>query len=137
MDWKDCCRKKIVKEVNAEREMINALIKASNNKLSSEKQLYMSPTTASSKLSLAYDSLRELLEALALQESFKIYNHECYTAFLKEIIQESNLEDDFEEIRKVRNAVNYYGKDISVSEAQDIIIEIIKLRDLIYLKIKP
>ena len=73
MDWKDCCRKKIVKEVNAEKEMITALIKTSENKLSSEKQLPMSPTTASSKLSLAYDSLRELLEALALQESFKIY----------------------------------------------------------------
>ena len=137
MDWKDCCRKKIVKEVNAEREMINALIKASNNKLSSEKQLYMSPTTASSKLSLAYDSLRELLEALALQESFKIYNHECYTAFLKEIVKESYLGDEFEEIRKVRNAVNYYGKDISVSETEDIIKKVIQLRELIFLKIKP
>ncbi len=108
--------------------MTISLIKSSENKLKSEEKLVMSAVTASSKISLVYDSLRELLEALALKEGYKIYNHECYTAFIKEIIKESDRGDEFDEIRKIRNDVNYYGKEISVEEAENVINRIKNLR---------
>src|SRR3989344_8719035 len=92
-------------------------VNSSKNNLLSESKLPLSEITAASKLSLAYDSLRELLEALALQKGYKVYNHECYTAFLKEIIGASDKGDEFDDLRKIRNAVNYYGKGISVEEA--------------------
>jgi len=128
MDWKECLNKKVVKNVKRDEDMIHSLIKSSKNKLESENKLAMSDITASSKLSLAYDSLRELLEALAFKNGYKIYNHECYTAFLKEIMGESDKGDEFDEIRKIRNDVNYYGKDISTEEAEDIIKRIKNLR---------
>ena len=87
MDWKECCNKRIVKEIKKDDELIKSLINISKNKLESENKLSMSDITAASKLSLAYDSLRELLEALAIKHGYKIYNHECYTAFLKEILK--------------------------------------------------
>lgn len=121
MDWKECLNKRVVKNIKCDEDMIHSLIKSSKNKLESENKLAMSDITASSKLSLSYDSLRELLEALALKNGYKIYNHECYTAFLKEIIGKSDKGDEFDEIRKIRNDVNYYGKDISVEEAEEII----------------
>ena len=127
MDWKECCSKRIAKDVKLDIGMIASLTKSSKNKLESESKLEMGNTTAGSKLSLAYDSLRELLEALALKNGFKIYNHECYAAFLKEVMKESYKADEFNEIRKVRNAVNYYGKDITVEEASEIITKIKKL----------
>ena len=89
----------------------------------------MDDVTAESKLSLAYDSLREILEALSLENGYKIYNHECYTAFLKEILKESGKGDDFDDIRKIRNAINYYGKEVSVEEAETIIKKILLLRN--------
>jgi len=101
MDWKECVDERIVK---------------------------MSEVTAASKLSLAYDSLRELLEALALARGYKVYNHECYTAFLKEVIGESSKGDEFDNIRRARNAVNYYGKDITSEEAEKYIERINSLR---------
>ena len=128
MDWEECLNKRVVKNVKRDEDMIRSLIKSSRNKLESENKLAMSDITASSKLSLAYDSLRELLEALAFKNGYKIYNHECYTAFLKEIIGESDKGDEFDEIRKIRNDVNYYGKDISAEEAEDIIKRIKNLR---------
>ena len=128
MDWEECCNKRIAKSVKPDIEMIKSLIKSSKNKLDSESKLEMSDTTAASKLSLAYDSLRELLEALALKNGYKVYNHECYTAFLKEIMKESDKGDEFDEIRKVRNSVNYYGKEISIDEAVNIIERIKSLR---------
>lgn len=128
MDWKECCSKMVAKDVKIDRNMINSLIKSSSNKLESENKLELSIITAASKLSLAYDSLRELLEALALKNGYKIYNHECYTAFLKEVLKESRKGDEFDAIRKVRNDVNYYAKSIDQKEAESIIAKIKVLR---------
>jgi len=131
MDWKECCNKRIAKNVTPDLDMIKSLIKSSENKLKSEDKLIMGSVTAVSKISLAYDSLREILEALSLKKGYKIYNHECYTAFLKEIMKESDKGDEFDEIRRIRNDVNYYGKDISVEEAEDVISRIKNLRTFI------
>ena len=129
MDWKECFEKRIVKEISEDKGFIKSLIKTSDNKLKSEEKLEINDITAASKLTLAYDSLRELLEALSLKKNFKIYNHECYATFLKEVMNEKELGEEFDDIRKLRNAVNYYGKKISVEEAIDTIKKIKKLRN--------
>ncbi|MEK6818569.1 MAG: hypothetical protein AABY10_01405, partial [Nanoarchaeota archaeon] len=108
---------------------ITSLKKTSQNKFDSEVKLELSKVTAGSKISLLYDSLRELLEALAISKGYKIYNHECYTCFLKEIVNESAKGDEFDELRKVRNGINYYAKDISVEEAKHILKRIEELRE--------
>ena len=118
MDWIECKNRRIVKEVSKDENLVNSLIESSKHKLSSQEILPLQASTIASKISLAYDSLRELLEVLALKKGFKIYNHECYTAFLKEIIQDSSLGDSFDEIRKLRNSINYYGKQITEKECK-------------------
>ncbi len=128
MDWKECVRKNIVKETNIDQNLIDSLTKTSNNKLQSEEKLNLDETTSSSKISLAYDSLRELLEALAIKNKYKIYNHECYTCFLKEILKESVKGEEFDDIRKIRNDINYYGKEISIEETKEILKRIKNLR---------
>ena len=128
MDWEECRNKRIAKEAKPDEDMINSLVKSSKNKMESEGKLSLDEITAASKLSLAYDSLRELLEALALKSGFKVYNHECYAAFLKEILKESNQAEEFDEIRKARNSINYYGKEVSEQEAKEMILRIKALR---------
>ncbi|MBI2451906.1 hypothetical protein HYV50_02385 [Candidatus Pacearchaeota archaeon] len=128
MDWEECIKRKIAKEVGADLNLIESLIKTSKNKLESGAKLNLDDSTSSSKISLAYDSLREILEALAIKKGYKIYNHECYTYFLKEALNESIKGDEFDEIRKIRNSINYYGKEISILEAKEILKRIIKLR---------
>ena len=129
MDFGECLKKRIAKEVNEDKELIASLIKTSQNKLDSEKKLKLSEVTSGSKISLLYDSLRELLEALAIKNRYKIYNHECYTHFLKEILNESIKGAEFDELRKIRNSINYYAKDISVKEAKDVLERIRRLRE--------
>jgi len=130
-DWKDCLEAFTAKKVKPDDSMIKSLIKTSKNKLDSEGQLVMNNVTAASKISLAYDSLRELLEALSVKKGYKIYNHECYTAFLKEVLNQSDKGDEFDDIRKIRNAVNYYGKEITTEEALKTIERIRKLRNFV------
>lgn len=69
------------------------------------------------------------MEALAIKNNFKIYNHECYTAFLREIMNKSSLAKEFDRLRKIRNSVNYYAKDISLNDTKDILTQIKKLRE--------
>ena len=88
MDWKECCDKKIAKNVKLDKNLINSL-----------------------------------------KKGYKIYNHECYTAFLKEIIGESEKGEEFDKIRIERNAINYYAKEISLEEAKGLIDKIKHLRD--------
>jgi len=131
MDWRECCEKRIAKNIETDKDLMVSLQKTSENKLKSSEELVMNDVNAASKISLVYDSLRELLEVLALKKGYKIYNHECYTAFLKELIGESRRGDEFDEIRKVRNAINYYGKAITTEEATDVVERIETLRNFI------
>ena len=128
MDFDECLKNRIAKEVKADKELIASLIKASKNKLDSEEKLELSEITLSSKISLLYDSLRELLEALAIKKGYKIYNHECYTYFLKEIMNESIKGDEFDELRRIRNAVNYYAKDVNIGEGKMVLERMKALR---------
>jgi len=131
MDWKECWDKKIVKNVGKDEDLIKSLIKSSENKKKTYERIKIDDITSSSMISLAYDSLRELIEALSLKEGFKIYNHECYTSFLKEIIKDSELGEKFDNIRKIRNSINYYGKEISIDESIKIIKIIKELKEKI------
>ena len=124
MDWTECKNKGFVKLIKTDVNLINALIKQSKNKLISSRMIELNETTACSKVSLAYDSLRELLEALAIKKGYKIYNHECYCSFLKEIIKDSLLGSHFDNLRIIRNKINYYGEDLTLEEAKEILKEI-------------
>lgn len=121
MDLINCKKRRLIKKVKPDDNLIKSLIKSSKRKLKSQTLLKLSNDTAGSKISLAYDSLRALLEALSIKNGYKIYNHECYTSFLKEVMNESVLGDGFDKIRKIRNSVNYYGEEVSKEEASSII----------------
>ena len=127
MDWKECITKRIAKSAQIDLELIKSLRETSQNKLTSSKILSLNDVTSASKLSLCYDSLRELLEALAISKGYKVYNHECYTGFIKEIIGNEGLADRFDRIRLLRNSINYYGQSISIEEARESIEEIEEL----------
>ena len=119
MDWNQCLKKRIAKEVSKDKSKSASFKEIIDVKIRSAgvlpEDLYYA------KIVLLYDALRTLLEITALQEGYKIYNHECYTAFLKEILKMSKEGDLFDELRKVRNNINYYGMQLSHQEASEVI----------------
>ena len=106
------------KEVKIDKNLANSLAAESEKKIATANAIKLNDITASSKLCLVYDALRGLLEATAIEKGFKLYNHECYCAFLKEILKETNMGDDFDKFKKTRNSINYYGKSLSIAEAE-------------------
>jgi len=118
MDWETCKEKRLAKEISVDTELIKSLKISAGKKTSSAKLLEMNETTASSIITLAYDALRELLEAIAIKNGYKIYNHECYSSFLQSVMDETEMSESFDSLRKLRNSINYYGKDISIDDAK-------------------
>lgn len=134
MDWEECNNKKLVKPARVDKNLISSLIKSSKNKIVSANGMRLDGITASSKIILTYDSLREILEALALKNGFKVYNHECFCSFLKEVCKEEKFSIEFNEFRKIRNKINYYAEEVSIEDALILIEEMTKLRNEVFNK---
>lgn len=131
MDWKECADNNLVKQKGVDKGLIDSLLKTSEMKLESNNRLELDEITAATKIGIAYDSLRELLEVLAIKKGFKVYNHECFCAFLSEICGNKTLADEFDIYRKVRNQINYYGKSVNTEEADNLIKGMNSLRNKI------
>lgn len=129
MNWNECKLRKLVKEIKVDRELIKSLIKQSNNKLITDDFSPLNENTISTKFCINYDSLREILEAVALGKGYKVYNHECFFGFLKEILGLEKEAFDFDNFRRIRNSINYYGKDIGVERGGELLKDIKFLRE--------
>ena len=128
MNWEDCKIKRLVKEMAVDEELILSLIDQSNKKLITDKFSPLNEDTASTKFSNNYDSLREILEATAIKKGFKIYNHDCFFGFLKEILKLEKEAFEFDNFRRIRNSINYYGEDLSLEDSERLIAEVNVLR---------
>ena len=125
MDWEECVKNNIVKDIGVDTNKINSIRKVAYEKIKSAN--YLPNNHMISKITLLYDALREFLEVKALEKGFKIYNHECYGAFLKEILGKTKEADLFDEIRNIRNGINYYGRQIDEDEFLYIVENLKKL----------
>ena len=102
MDWDECRRKRLVKDVGIDVPLIKSLIESSESKLESNDRLELDEVTASTKISIIYDSLREVLEALSIKKGFKIYNHECFCSFLSFVLNEDIFSKSFNKSLSIR-----------------------------------
>ncbi len=69
---------------------------------------------------MAYDSLRELMEAVCILHEQKVTNHECLGKLVKKIQPNFDLYM-FERLRYARNGINYYGTKIDFNQAKSFI----------------
>ena len=122
----------------ADIQKSRALIKMSDNSIATIQAMKINEVNASIVLTISYESLRELLEAMCLREGFKVYSHEAYTAYLK-MKNETEFAAKFDRFRKLRNGVNYYGESVSKEVSEEAFQENLKLNKKIkekYLSIK-
>jgi len=66
MDLDECFRKGLIKKTRANKELVKSLIEMSEIKEISVKTANINEINISAYVSLAYDSLREILEALCI-----------------------------------------------------------------------
>lgn len=126
MKFEDFIKQGQVRKASPDRPLINSLLETSENDLLFLGKVKIDEISARKVISNYYDVLRSILEALASKKGYKIYSHEAFTYFLKEL-KELRIADKYDRFRKIRNDINYYGKPISLSEAKEYVPEILGL----------
>tara|TARA_Y100000310_G_C20536680_1_gene741214 strand:- start:470 stop:877 length:408 start_codon:yes stop_codon:yes gene_type:complete len=120
MDLNDCFRKGLIKKTRINEDLIKSLIEMSEIKMKTVKSANVDEVNISAYVSLAYDSLRELLEALCISKGYKVLSHICIGELLKDILDEFDY-DDFDRLRYIRNSINYYGEKVDFDQGNEII----------------
>ena len=130
MKFEDFIRKGDVRKVTKDAELAKALFRTAEKDFTFFRNLKVDENSSRKLVSNYYDILRSILEGMAILEGFKVYAHDAFTYYL--IYKgESRLAEEFDRFRRIRNAINYYGRDISVNEAKDVLQGITELIDKI------
>jgi len=127
MDLDECFRKGLIKKTNKDKELVKSLIEMSNIKEISVRTAKINEVIISAYVSLAYDSLREILEALCILKGYKVLSHICIGELLKSILEDFDYEE-FDRLRWVRNSINYYGEKVEFGQGKEIIEKIFAIK---------
>jgi len=132
MKFTDFIEKGLARKTSRDISLAKSLLQHSKEDLRFLNKLKIDESSVRKIMTNFYDVLRSILEAISVIKGYKIYSHEAYTYFLQEIGEEL-IAVKFDRFRKIRNSINYYGKDISINETKENISEIKKM---IYVLVK-
>ncbi len=135
MKFEDFIKKGLARRSVRDIQLAKSLADTAEQDMRFLRSLSLDSISARKIVSSYYDILRSLLEADSALNGFKIYSHEAFAYYLIEN-KEIEMSVKFERLRKIRNSINYYGKMISVEEADDAIKEIAGLIDKIKSKLQ-
>ena len=102
----------------ADVALAKSLVAMSEKHLGTATSIPLTSQTASSAFVLTYEALREVCEAICAKEGNKVYSHEAFTAYLREVLKEERIAATFDRLRKLRNGINYYGEEVEVTETE-------------------
>ena len=109
MSWKECVDERIITQSVPDEErskqtlmMANLRLKFWDKKVADEFIVL--------KVEAYYDIIKELIFAHLYKNGYNCTNHLCLIAYLKEKIKDFDFETQkIDELRKVRNEINYRG----------------------------
>ncbi|MFH0870618.1 MAG: hypothetical protein V1866_06210 [archaeon] len=128
MDIDECFRKGLVRKTEVDKELILSLIDMSAIKEKTVNTARINPENISVYVSVAYDSLREMLEAICIKHGYKVLSHTCMGELLRGILDEFD-HDGFDRLRYIRNSINYYGKRVDHAQGKELIRKIFLMKN--------
>ena len=135
MDIGECKSKGFIKVTFPDNNKAKSLLEISDIKEDVIVAVKLDEKSINAYLPLAYDSLRESLEAFCIQRGFNVTNHVCLGELVKDLDSEFDF-NSFDRFRYARNSINYYGKKIGLSEGSIMIKNMFVMRKKIKLKVK-
>ncbi len=127
MDLDECFRKGVIKKTRVNLELVKSLTEMSNSKEQTIKLAKITEISVSAYVSLAYDSLREILDALCVLNGYKVLSHVCVGELLNAILENFNFKD-FDKFRYIRNGINYYGTKLDLEQGKLLLLKIFAMR---------
>jgi len=127
MDLDECFRKGHIKKTRIDEELARSLIEMSAIKEGAVKTARITEKNVSAYVSMAYDSLREVMEAVCVLRGYKILSHLCLGELLNKILQDFDY-NGFDRFRYIRNGINYYGTKIDFAQGKEIIKKMFEMK---------
>ncbi|HIH37620.1 hypothetical protein J4460_01615 [Candidatus Woesearchaeota archaeon] len=127
MDIDECFRKGLIKKTRVDEGHVKSLIEMADIKEDTVLHATIDERNISAYFSLAYDSLRETLEALCILKGYKVLSHVCLGELLNDLLDTFEYEE-FDRVRWIRNGINYYGKKVEHQQGKEIINKIFKMK---------
>jgi len=133
MDLDDCFRKGFVKKTKPNKELIKSLIEMSDIKEETVKTAKINKTNISVYVSIAFDALREILEAICINLGYKVTSHICIGELLKDSLEYFDY-NGFDRLRYIRNGINYYGTKVGLTQGKGVIKKTFSMKRNLYSK---
>ncbi|MBI2584158.1 MAG: hypothetical protein HYW25_05805 [Candidatus Aenigmarchaeota archaeon] len=128
MDLEECFEKGIIKRAIVNEGLIKSLVEMSRIEETTIRIAVINETTISPYVSMAYDSLREILEAICLFHGYKVLSHMCIGELARKLLVDFDYHE-FDRFRYIRNGINYYGKKVELSQGSEIIKKIFEMKN--------
>lgn len=138
MDLGECFQKGLVKKTEVDENLIKSLIEMSKIKEITVKGAKIDHINISAYVSLAYDALREALEAVCISKGYKVLSHICLGELLKDLFKDFEYEE-FDRLRWIRNSINYYGTKVEFKQGKEIIKKVFDMKNKVvkrYIRLK-
>lgn len=133
MDLNECFRKGLIKKTRVDSNLIKSLTEMANIKEITVKTAKLNEKNISAYVSLAYDALREILEAICISRGYKVLSHICIGELLKDLLEDFDY-GEFDRVRYTRNSVNYYGVKVEFEQGKEIINKIFLMKKKLLIK---
>ncbi|PIN78069.1 hypothetical protein COV15_00200 [Candidatus Woesearchaeota archaeon CG10_big_fil_rev_8_21_14_0_10_34_12] len=133
MDLDECYRKNFIRKTKVDSELIKSLVEMSRIKELTVNSAKVDSVNISAYVSMAYDSLREVLEAICISHGYKVTSHICLGELLKTLIDDFDF-NEFDRMRYVRNGINYYGTKVDFEQGKEIIKKIFLMKNYLLKK---
>lgn len=123
--WNDCIEKESAIRTSPDMERAKSLIETADERIKLIKEV--NERNSNFVFEDYYTSLLELLQALVLQQGYKIANHVCLGYYLRDVLKKDDLFILFDDVRYKRNSLTYYGKRMDFETAKQAIEKCKKL----------
>jgi hypothetical protein len=131
MDLNDCYKKNYIKKTKINKERIKSIIEISEIHEETVNSAELNERNICTYFTIAYDSLREILEAICILNGYKVANHICLGELVSTLIPEFDF-NQFDRMRFARNGINYYGEKIEFNQGKELIKKMFKMKHEIY-----
>ena len=127
MELNECFRKGFIKKTRMNLSLINSLMEMSDIAEDAVNNAKIDGKNISAYVSMAYESLREILEAICISREYHVISHLCLGELLKTLIDDFDYAE-FDRMRYARNGVNYYGTKIEFDQGKEMIGKIFSMK---------
>jgi uncharacterized protein (UPF0332 family) len=133
MDLDECFKKGFIKKTKIDSELIKSLKEMSDINELTVKSANIDNVNISAYVSMAYDSLHEVLEAICISKGYKVLSHICIDELMQKLFDDFDY-DEFDRLRWIRNGISYYGIKVEYNQGREIIKKIFEMKQILVKK---